>query len=144
MTKPLSATDLILIEQQVANEGPSLGVAYALWLFLGLLSGHRFYLKRGGSAVTQIMSYFVFIGFIWWFIDLFLIPKMVAEERQVVRSRLMARRAEAATVQQSALPPAGVSDDPAVQLAKLWSLKEAGALTEAEFESPKARLLGAT
>ena len=46
--------ELLLIEQRVTNEGRSVGVAYLLWLFLGFLSGHRFYLRRPGTAILEI------------------------------------------------------------------------------------------
>jgi len=70
----LSTQDQMLIEQRVTNDGPSTAVAYLLWFFLGIVSGHRFYLRRPGSAILQILSYFVLIGFLWLLIDGFLIP----------------------------------------------------------------------
>lgn len=68
----------------------SIGVAYLLWFFLGMLGAHRFYLGRTGTGITilvltiasSILS-FIGIGFfiflipaVWVFIDLFLIPGM--------------------------------------------------------------------
>ncbi|MEV0460315.1 SHOCT domain-containing protein [Catellatospora methionotrophica] len=39
-------------------------------------------------------------------------------------------------------PPRQAPDDPIILLEKLHQLKEAGALTPAEFEAQKARILG--
>jgi hypothetical protein len=39
-------------------------------------------------------------------------------------------------------PPAAAAPDPIAQLTQLAALKDSGALTEAEFETQKARLLG--
>ena len=85
---PLSTAELSLIEQRVANDGPSTGVAYLLWLFLWFLSAHRFYLGRPGTAILQIMCYFILIGFVWLLIDAFLIPSMIRERRNEIRQRI--------------------------------------------------------
>jgi TM2 domain-containing membrane protein YozV len=87
----LSTQEQILIEQRVTNEGPSVVVAYLFWFFLWFVSAHRFYLGRKTSAVLQILSYFVVIGFIWVLIDIFLIPGMVRDRQQQIRDRLSVR-----------------------------------------------------
>ncbi len=79
----------LLIEARVANEAKSTGVAYALWFFLGILSVHRFYLGRPVSGILQILSYFIFIGFIWWIVDAFLIPDMVRQHRAKIREEMI-------------------------------------------------------
>ncbi|MFZ5719180.1 MAG: TM2 domain-containing protein [Pseudomonadota bacterium] len=84
----LSTQQLQLVEQRVANDGPSTAVAYLLWFFLGIVSGHRFYLGRAGTAVLQILSYFILIGFIWWIVDAFLIPGMIREKKDQIRQRV--------------------------------------------------------
>ena len=86
MTEP-DLSERMLIEQVVANEGPSLGVAYLLLIFFFLVSAHRFYLKRSGSAILQILLMFVFVGLVWVFIDLFTLPGMVREAREKIRQR---------------------------------------------------------
>jgi len=78
----------MLIEQRVTNEAKSVGAAYLLWLFLWFISGHRFYLGRPGSAILQILTYFILIGFIWLLVDAFLIPGMVQKQKDDVRRRL--------------------------------------------------------
>ena len=87
----LSSTDQMLIEQRITNEAPNVAVAYLLWFFLGWVSGHRFYLGRWKTALLQILLFFVAIGFVWLFIDLFLIPGMVRDIRERMRMDLSAR-----------------------------------------------------
>jgi TM2 domain-containing membrane protein YozV len=84
----LSTAELTLIEQRVTNDGPSTGAAYLLWFFLWWLSGHRFYLGRPGTAILQILSYFILVGFVWVLIDAFLIPSMIQERRNEIRQRI--------------------------------------------------------
>ncbi len=71
----------------------SVGVAYLLWFFFGMLGVHRFYLHRGGSGTVILLltlgSFFlmfigiglflIFIPGIWVFIDIFLIPGMARD-----------------------------------------------------------------
>jgi hypothetical protein len=87
----LSTNDMIYIEQRVANEKKSAGAAYLLWFFLGFLSAHRFYLGKWGTALLQIVSYFFLIGFVWWFIDFFLIPSIIEDDLDDKRYRLAGR-----------------------------------------------------
>lgn len=84
----LSTQDKILIEARITNEAPTVTAAYLLWGFLGILSAHRFYLGRPGTAVLQILSFFIVIGFIWLLIDAFLIPGMVRAKQDEIRQRL--------------------------------------------------------
>lgn len=84
----LSIAELSLIEQRVANDGPNLAVAYLLWLFLWIVSAHRFYLGRPASAILQILSYLILIGFLWLIVDAFLIPGMFRARQQEIRHRI--------------------------------------------------------
>ncbi|MGE8143080.1 TM2 domain-containing protein [Novosphingobium sp. NPDC080210] len=82
----LSTAQLQLIEQRVANDTQSIGAAYFLWFFLGLIGAHRFYLRRPGSGIAMLLT---IGGFgIWWLIDIFLIPGMVRQSRETLRQRL--------------------------------------------------------
>ncbi|VVE36734.1 TM2 domain-containing protein [Pandoraea anhela] len=70
----------------------SSGIAYLLWFFFGGLGGHRFYAKRTGTAVAQLVLWIVglstiFLGglgvfilgalYIWVVVDAFLIPGLI-------------------------------------------------------------------
>lgn len=78
--------DMILIESRAANEKKSAGAAYVLWFFLGWISAHRFYLGKPVTAILQILSYFILIGFVWWLVDLFLIPSIIEDKLDEARS----------------------------------------------------------
>ncbi|NLR98847.1 TM2 domain-containing protein [Rhizobium sp. P38BS-XIX] len=98
----LSTQEQILIEQQVTNEAKSVGAAYLLWLFLGSFGAHRFYLGKTGTGVAQLLllifgwlTLFIVVGgvllialSIWWIVDAFMIPGIVAEQKSQLRHRL--------------------------------------------------------
>lgn len=79
--------DMILIESRVANEKKSAGAAYLLWFFLGWISAHRFYLGKPVTAILQILSYFILVGFVWWLLDLFLISSIINDKMDETRHR---------------------------------------------------------
>lgn len=99
----LTNEQLILIEQKVTNESKSLFLAYALWYFLGVFGGHRFYLNGLQSGMLYILFWIVglvtiSIGSPFWVIpllviivlvivDAFLIPGMLRENREVLREK---------------------------------------------------------
>lgn len=101
----ISVQEQMLIEQCVTNEAKSVGVAYLLWLFLGTLGGHRFYLGRTVTALLMLLLFvvgfitvFVGIGFIfigiaglWALVGAFLIPGMVSKQKNDVRQRLTSK-----------------------------------------------------
>jgi TM2 domain-containing membrane protein YozV len=55
----------------------SVGVAYALWFFLGVLGAHQFYLGKTGRAISYIFT-FGWLG-IGLLIDLFTMSKQVQQ-----------------------------------------------------------------
>lgn len=95
----LSTEEKILVETRVANEAKSIVLAYLLLFFVGYLGGHRFYLGRPYSAVTQLLLFlmgwvlhFVLIGYpillallIWLIVDAFLIPGIIQEHKEWAR-----------------------------------------------------------
>jgi len=86
----LDLVEKIYVEARLANDGPSMALTYFFWLFLGIISAHRFYLGRTGSAIAQIISYFFVVGVIWWAVDLFLTFGMVREKQAEMRRRIAA------------------------------------------------------
>ena len=75
-------------------------VAYILWLLLGTVGGHRFYLGRIGTAMmmlcfsligwamTWIGVGWLLLGAVWlvWVIDAFLIPSMASRAVTEIRA----------------------------------------------------------
>lgn len=58
----------------------STGIAYLVWMFLGPLGGHRFYLDRVGSGILLCcLTLAGGVGLIWWLFDALLIPGMVKQ-----------------------------------------------------------------
>ncbi|VAV99966.1 hypothetical protein MNBD_ALPHA06-1122 [hydrothermal vent metagenome] len=84
----LDTNEKVLIEARIANDGPSMVIAYLFWFFLGFFSAHRFYLGRTGSAIAQLLLNFILIGLIWTLIDVFLIPGMVRTRQAEMRHDL--------------------------------------------------------
>ena len=55
----------------------SVGVAYLLWFFLGVIGAHRFYVGKLGTGLLYLVTGGLFgVG---WFFDLFRIPGLVRE-----------------------------------------------------------------
>lgn len=81
-----STQDMILIEQIASNQKKSAGAAYLLWFFVGWLSAHRFYLGKPVTAILQIISYLFLIGFLWWILDIVLIPRIISDKLEKARS----------------------------------------------------------
>ncbi|MEF3303467.1 TM2 domain-containing protein [Paenibacillus sp. GYB003] len=89
----LDARELLILEQEVKNQGKNMVVAYILWYFLGLFGGHRFYLRKKGSAIAQLILSITMIGMIvtciWWLIDAFLLHTWVKDHNREVEGRVM-------------------------------------------------------
>ncbi|NHK26540.1 TM2 domain-containing protein [Parvularcula flava] len=84
----LDTQDRIYIEQRVTNDAPSPVVAYLLWIFGWWISAHRFYLGKWGTALLQIASYFIFIGFVWVLLDAYLITLIIRQRRDRIRDHV--------------------------------------------------------
>lgn len=53
----------------------SKGIAYALWLIVGLFGGHKFYLGKVGEGLLML---FTAGGLgIWWFVNMFTLSQEV-------------------------------------------------------------------
>lgn len=74
----------------------STGVAYALWFFLGMFGGHRFYAGRAGTAVVILLLTLVGIVLLpllivpaaWALVDAFLIPDWIRSYNNALVSQL--------------------------------------------------------
>ena len=71
------------------SQKKSVGAAYVLWFFLGLLGAHRFYLGQTGTAIAQLILSITVIGLIvsavWVLVDAFLIPGLVEKRIEEIR-----------------------------------------------------------
>jgi len=104
----LDARELLLLESEVKNQGKNMVVAYILWYFLGIFGGHRFYMGKTGTAITQLILSITVIGMIatgiWWVVDAFLLHTWVKDrnrqiENEVMDSILISKTAHASTPQ---------------------------------------------
>jgi len=89
----LDARELLLLEQEVKNQGKNMVVAYVLWYFLGIVGGHRFYLGKKGSAIAQLILTLTLIGAvitaIWWLVDAFLVHTWVKDHNRDVEGKVL-------------------------------------------------------
>ena len=89
----MKTTTIVQVNQRV-------GVACILWLLLGTVGGHRFYLGRMGTALmmlcfsligwamTRVGVGWLLLGAVWlvWAIDAFLIPSMARRAVTEIRA----------------------------------------------------------
>ena len=104
----LSERELAVLESEMRARSKSTLVAFLLWLVVGMLGGHRFYLNRRGVAllitfIIGVVLCVVLVGFLVLFIegifvliDAFRLPRFVeqanaATEQQVITEILAAR-----------------------------------------------------
>jgi TM2 domain-containing membrane protein YozV len=64
------ATPRVQKQIVVMTKPKSMGIAYALWLFLGQLGLHRFYLGRVGSGAAQLLLGLVGWATVWFLLVL--------------------------------------------------------------------------
>ena len=70
----------------------SQGVTYLLWLFLGGIGAHRFYIGRPATGAVYLVLWlsgwvlvFPFLAvFLWWVVDGFLIPDMIRKKNMSI------------------------------------------------------------
>lgn len=71
----------------------SQGVSYLLWLILGGIGAHRFYIGRTVTGIVLLVLWLLglftagitwIVVFIWWIVDGFLIPGMVREKNMSI------------------------------------------------------------
>ncbi len=99
---PTDIQTQLLIEQRVTNEAKSPLVAYLLAIVLWGFGAHRMYLGRWLSGLIMLLLWgfgwltaAILIGWVpiavvcvWAFIDLFLIPGMIQQDKDDIRRRI--------------------------------------------------------
>lgn len=53
----LSADQLSMVQAEMNNKQKSKGIAYALWWFLGVFGGHRFYAGNIGIGIGMLLTF---------------------------------------------------------------------------------------
>jgi TM2 domain-containing membrane protein YozV len=115
--------------------------AYLLWFFLGILGGHKFYLGKVGMGIIYILTFGLFgIGLL---IDLFTLGTQVDVYNALHfgGGRIVNTNSNVNNVVLNVPSNGSQSINVAEQLHRLAELKSSGALTEAEFDAQKAKLL---
>lgn len=75
MKKDLNAEQLSIVASELNRAQKSKGIAYALWLFLGLFGGHRYYAGDIGVGIGMTMTWGG-LG-LWTLVDGFFIGKRI-------------------------------------------------------------------
>lgn len=95
----LEREDKELVLKEVTMDKKSIGIAYLLWFFFSSLGIHRFYIgdKSGGLwmaglFIVGLMTTWLIVGFIplfivgvWAFIDVFRIPTLIENAKEILR-----------------------------------------------------------
>ncbi|MEJ6348953.1 TM2 domain-containing protein [Holzapfeliella sp. He02] len=99
MRNHLSIEEQLLVNSEVEKRSKNIIVAYILCWLTGVIGGHRYYLGKTGTAIMMTGLCIVTFGVvsaIWAFIDLFLIPGIVNDNKreieQQVTQEILARR----------------------------------------------------
>ncbi len=107
LKQQLNQHQLSMVQSEMEHKMKSMAVAYLLAIFLGYFGAHRFYVRKTGTAVTQLVLFllgvvtaiflvgfvFLFIVGFWVLIDLFLLHGQVNRlneeiEREIIEQVL--------------------------------------------------------
>lgn len=77
LKKELSPQQLLIVRSEMATKAKSKTVAYLLWLFLGLVGGHRYYVGDFGKGIAMTFTLGGLV--IWALLDVFFIGPRVEE-----------------------------------------------------------------
>lgn len=83
----LTEREILILHQETDTRKKSVAATWLLWLFLGELGAHRFYLGRIGTAIAMLLT----LGglFIWALMDAFLIPGMLRANKSQVEAEIL-------------------------------------------------------
>lgn len=87
LKQDLTTQDLQMVQIEMGKKQKSSGATWLLWLFLGGVGGHRYYLGRTTSAI--IMTVTLGCLGVWTLIDLFLLSGMIRETNENIESDII-------------------------------------------------------
>ena len=83
----LNPQELMILQSEVDKKGKSKTPAWLLWLFLGGIGGHRYYMGDIGYAVGMTLT---LGGFgLWTLIDAFLINGAIDEKNEKIERNVI-------------------------------------------------------
>lgn len=65
-------------------------VAWVLWIFLGTIGGHRYYLGDIGYAIAMTLLGWATFG-IWWLLDAFFINRRIRQRNREIYAEIAYR-----------------------------------------------------
>lgn len=83
----LTERELLILRQEVEQRKKSVVATWLLWLFLGFLGAHRFYMGKIGTGIIMLLTLGGF--FIWWLVDIFLISGMIRTDEHKVQNQIL-------------------------------------------------------
>jgi len=85
----LSTRELQMLQSEMDRKKKSALIVWLLWLFVGYLGVHRFYLGKIGTGILFLLTGGI-LG-IGWFIDIFLNQRNVNRKNEEIEMNLMQR-----------------------------------------------------
>lgn len=82
-----TTNELQLLQSEMDKRKKSSTTSWLLWIFLGGIGGHRYYLGKIGTAIAMTLTLGC-IG-IWTLIDLFLLSGMIRETNEEIESSII-------------------------------------------------------
>ena len=78
----MKAEELAMVQAEMNKKQKSKGIAYALWWFLGIFGGHRFYAGNTGLGIGMLLT---LGGFgVWTLIDGFFIGQAIERQNEEI------------------------------------------------------------
>jgi len=83
----LTERELLILRQETDTRKKSVTATWLLWLFLGGIGAHRFYLGRVGTGIAMLLT----LGglSIWTLVDAFLISGMLRVDKRRVEAVIL-------------------------------------------------------
>jgi TM2 domain-containing membrane protein YozV len=88
MKQGMTSEQLAMVQGEMNKKQKSKGIAYALWFFLMVIGGHRFYTRNTGYAIMMILFGWATL-FIWNFLDVFFIGKRIEQLNNEMETELI-------------------------------------------------------